>query len=354
MNKEVVQMDSTTAVPFNKFKLPFRLQVEIRRSPKFLLTASTGIVHASNLFESLPKGLFTTLQGIRVLGDINFEINTSIDFAPPDSLLFYAKLTPYNFRLLSYGNEDFSLMNDSLTHIVFVNDSTNKKILLTPENKNFRSFETISTHLKNAVITSEDGGFYGHKGFDLEGFRYALAQNIKQKRMARGGSTITMQLVKNLYLNHSKNLVRKAEEALIVWLIETQHIVEKDRLLEIYLNIIEWGPCINGVAEATEFYKEKEPNELELNEAIFLASIVPKPNYFMYNLDDDFNLKPFMADYYRFVAKKMHERGAITDEELENLIPNVELKGKALEYIRKLLHDNPIDSLNLFTEEDDF
>jgi membrane peptidoglycan carboxypeptidase len=224
-------------------------------------------------------------------------------------------------------------------HTVYVNDTLNKDICLKPESKFFKPIDSISPHLKNAVIVAEDGGFYHHKGFDAEGFRYALAQNIKQKRMARGGSTITMQLVKNLYLNQSKNLIRKAEEALIVWLIETQRIVEKNRILEIYLNIIEWGPCINGATEASEFYFNEEPDMLKLNEAIFLASIIPKPNLFYQNFDSVGNLKPFMADYYNFVAGKMLEREMITQGEFDSLVPNVKLKGRVNEYLLMLNSD---------------
>lgn len=345
LSNSLFAFDSNSTVKLNSFSLPFILRVENRRKPRIQLFTHTGKTPASNLFGSLPKGLFQTLQGIKVRGDIDFELDADINLGKPDSLKFFAKMTPYNFSIISYGNVDFSLLNDSITHTVYVNDSVNKNICLIPENQFYRPIERISPHLKNAILTAEDGGFYSHKGFDPEGFRYALIQNIKQRRMARGGSTITMQLVKNIYLNQSKNLVRKADEALIVWLIETQQIVSKDRILEIYLNIIEWGPCVNGAAEAAKFYFDMDPLELELNEAIFLASIVPKPNLFMQNFDAEGNLREFMTDYYNFIAGKMYERGQITEEEKESLIPNVRLKGKALELIQNRLSNQLADSL---------
>jgi membrane peptidoglycan carboxypeptidase len=179
------------------------------------------------------------------------------------------------------------------------------------------------------VIISEDGGFYYHKGFDAEGFSVALARNIKDRRLARGGSTITMQLVKNLYLNRQKNLVRKAEEALVVWLIETQKLVSKERILEIYLNIIDWGPNINGIDEAARYYFNKEPIDIELNEAIFLAGIIPQPARFMSYFDCDQNLKEYMQDYYNFIGSTMLQRSMITEEELLGLQPSVNINGSA-------------------------
>jgi membrane peptidoglycan carboxypeptidase len=125
------------------------------------------------------------------------------------------------------------------------------------------------------------------------------------------------------------------EEALIVWLIETQRLVEKDRILEIYLNIIDWGPNINGIAEASKFYFDKDPMKLELNEAIFLASIIPNPNNYTSNFDSLGNFKTGKEDYFRFIAQKMQSRGMIAEEECQNLIYGVALKGPAKEYLHR-------------------
>ncbi|HOP02899.1 MAG TPA: biosynthetic peptidoglycan transglycosylase [Tenuifilaceae bacterium] len=339
-NRSQIQLDSTTLAQLNRFEFPFTARLSSNSSLSASISGSTGLFPATNLFESIPKGLFSMLDDLRVRGFLKFDMNSAIDFSQPDSLTFNALLSPIDFRILSYGKTDFRKLNDTLIHYVYVNDSTNKEIPLVTEYKYFRPIEAISPHLKNAVVVAEDGSFFIHKGFDAEGFRYAMAQNIKQNRMARGGSTITQQLIKNLYLNQNKNLVRKAEEVLIAWLIETQNIVDKFRILEIYLNIIEWGPCINGATEASEFYFNKEPDKLQLSEAIFLASIIPKPNLFYQNFDSLGNLKPFMADYYKFVASKMLEREMITQAEFDSLIPNVQLKGRVNDYLLILKNDS--------------
>src|SRR6185436_18879584 len=110
----------------------------------------------------------------------------------------------------------------------------------------------------------------------------SIAQNYKAGKFVRGGSTITMQLVKNVFLSRNKTVARKAEEALIVWLIESNRLVSKERMFEIYLNIVELGPNIYGVNEASRFYFNKKVSELTMSESIFLASLLPRPKWFKY------------------------------------------------------------------------
>ncbi len=106
-------------------------------------------------------------------------------------------------------------------------------------------------------MTSEDGSFFYHNGFNPNAFRESIVTNIKEKRFARGGSTISMQLVKNVFLTRNKTLARKIEEALIVWMIENKNLVSKQRMYEVYLNIIEWGPGIYGINQARQILFRK-------------------------------------------------------------------------------------------------
>ena len=137
-----------------------------------------------------------------------------------------------------------------------------------------------------------------------------------------------MQLVKNVFLNRHKNIARKLEEALIVWLIESQRLTSKERMYEVYLNIIEWGPMVYGAAEASRFYFEKEPADLSVSEAIFLASIIPKPKHFR-------TLRENQLEYYRVIARRLAAKGLMTEEEAETFRPDVQVKGEA----RRLLNE---------------
>ncbi len=313
----------------NSLKVPLDLTIEAGQRTAVAISINTGIFPAKNLFESIPKSLFRNIDNVKVLGDLDFNLNFYIDFSAPENLMFSAKLQPISFKLLSPGKVDFSGLNHNFIHFIPLNDSVYKAVMVDSSSHQFSPLNRISPYLVNAVVISEDGGFFHHKGFDAEGFSFALARNIKDKRLTRGGSTITMQLVKNLYLNRNKTIVRKAEEALIVWLIETQRLVSKERLLEIYLNLIDWGPNINGITEAARFYFDKDPFEINLNEAIFLAGIIPQPSKFMSYFDTDGNLKDYMQSYYNFIGSTMLQRSMISEEQLQSVEPKVSIVGSA-------------------------
>jgi monofunctional biosynthetic peptidoglycan transglycosylase len=133
----------------------------------------------------------------------------------------------------------------------------------------------ISSNLKKAVIAAEDGRFYVHNGVDFYEMKQAFKKNMKAGRFARGGSTITMQLVKNLYFSPTKSLVRKVFEIPLAFKIEKD--LSKDRILEIYLNVIEWGNGIYGAEAASQHYFNKSASNLTNSEAAFLAAIIPNP-----------------------------------------------------------------------------
>ncbi len=131
--------------------------------------------------------------------------------------------------------------------------------------------------LKRAVIVAEDDTFLEHQGYNLRELEESWAKNLKKKKVSRGGSTITMQLVKNLYISKSKNPVRKINE--LVLAMDMEKKLSKERILEIYLNVVEWGDGIFGVTAASRHYFRKEPRSLGAEEAAFLAAILPNPVY---------------------------------------------------------------------------
>ena len=136
-------------------------------------------------------------------------------------------------------------------------------------------FPTIPQLLKDTVRIAEDAGFYWHKGIDFEELKEAIKKNIQEKRYARGGSTITQQLAKNLYLSTKKSLFRKVKEYLIAKKLEKT--LTKDRIFELYLNVIELGPGVFGVQAASNYYFGYSVTELSLEEIIRLVAIFPRP-----------------------------------------------------------------------------
>jgi monofunctional biosynthetic peptidoglycan transglycosylase len=144
--------------------------------------------------------------------------------------------------------------------------------------KQWVPYERISAHLKRAVIAAEDAKFSEHEGFDWEGIQKALEKNQKKGKIVAGGSTISQQLAKNLFLSASKTPWRKAQEAVITLMLEA--VMDKRRILEIYLNIVEWGNGVFGAEAAARHYYSTSAAQLSAEQSARLAVLLPNPRKF--------------------------------------------------------------------------
>jgi monofunctional glycosyltransferase len=142
-------------------------------------------------------------------------------------------------------------------------------------------YNRISVNLKRAVIAAEDSKFLEHDGFDWEGIEKAVEKNLKKGRIVAGGSTISQQLAKNLFLSASRNPLRKVQEAIITVMIEQTW--SKRRILEVYLNVIEWGNGIYGAEAAARRYFKGSSAKLGASQAAHLAAMIPNPRYYETN-----------------------------------------------------------------------
>jgi len=139
-------------------------------------------------------------------------------------------------------------------------------------------YERISPHLKRAIIAAEDAKFVDHEGFDWEGMQKAIEKNQKRGRTVAGGSTISQQLAKNLFLTPIKSYFRKVEEAIITLMLEG--LWSKRRIFEVYLNVIEWGNGVFGAEAAARHYYNTSAAQLGPEQAARLAGMVPNPRYY--------------------------------------------------------------------------
>lgn len=139
----------------------------------------------------------------------------------------------------------------------------------------FVPYQRISSHLKRAIVASEDANFFQHSGFDWDGMRKAHEKNMREGEFVAGGSTITQQLAKNLFLSGERTLWRKAQEAAITVMIEV--IMDKRRILELYLNVIEWGDGVFGAEAAARYHYGASAAQLAPEQAARLAAMVPSP-----------------------------------------------------------------------------
>jgi monofunctional biosynthetic peptidoglycan transglycosylase len=169
----------------------------------------------------------------------------------------------------------------------------------------------ISRYTKWAIILSEDWSFYQHEGLDLEQIQAALAE-MMTAGIFRGASTITQQLVKNLYLSEERTLWRKLNEAILTFKVEG--VLSKNQILEMYLNVIEFGPGVYGISAATAFYFRKSPGQLNPRESAFLAMLLPSPKRYSVSFRKK-KLSRFARKRMEAILKKLRMAKVITREE---------------------------------------
>jgi monofunctional biosynthetic peptidoglycan transglycosylase len=139
-------------------------------------------------------------------------------------------------------------------------------------------YNRISTHLKRAIIAAEDANFSGHEGVDWEALQRAYEKNMKKGKVVAGGSTITQQLAKNLFLSGERSYLRKTQEVVITYMLEA--LMDKERIFEIYLNVVEWGVGVFGAEAAAQHYYGVSAVSLSPAQAARLAVMLPKPRYY--------------------------------------------------------------------------
>ncbi|WP_255563248.1 transglycosylase domain-containing protein [Mucilaginibacter sp. 21P] len=301
-SSSVIHLRKLTANPYIKYTLnPVKI---------YEAKIKTGWQNAQDVFDSFPTGMFESLDGIQVTGKLNYNFNLYLDNSHLDDMVFNSSLQKSNdFRIVRYGKADLGKLNNTFVYVPYEKGKPMPPHTIGPSNPEFTPLNQISPNLRNAVMTAEDPSFYSNRGFVDESIRKSFITNIKEKKFKRGGSTISMQLIKNAFLTRNKTLSRKIEEILIVWLIENNRIMSKNRMLEVYFNIIEWGRGIYGISEASHYYFGKAPSDLTLGESIFLASIVPNPKAGLYAFEADGTLRQRLHGYFNLIGRLMAKRG---------------------------------------------
>lgn len=183
------------------------------------------------------------------------------------------------------------------------------------------ALDDMPQYLVQAVILSEDANFLTHHGFDKEIIRLAIIENWEAGKFVRGAGTIPMQLMRNIYLHLGKQADRKLAEIALTWIAEETNLIDKSTQLELYINLIEWGPEIYGIRQAAQYYFHKTPSKLTVDESIFLAAIIPNPRYYAHLLEADGSLTPYAQEYYDSMRWMLYEGDFIGEEWLEAEYP---------------------------------
>ncbi len=351
IGENFVSLDSTSTVFLRDASMHPFLKYTLSPHKIYEMKIAAKEQDAQAIFDSFPLGLFESLEGIKVQGKLKYNLDFYLDTKNPDSVKFNSTLTPTNFKVLEFGKIDFQKISSDFVYTPYEYGKPMRNIIIGPSNANFTRLNDISANFKNALLTAEDPSFFRHKGFVEESIRSSIAVNFKEKKFKRGGSTISMQLVKNVFLSRKKTLVRKAEEILIVWLIENNRLVSKERMLEVYFNIIEMGNNVYGVGEASRYYFGKSPAELSVGEGLFLTNIVPKPKVALYKFQGDGGLKGYLLPYFKFIGNTMARRGLTPSDSSGYGFYNVRLRESLRQYL--LPDSTTIDTNAVDIDEDD-
>ena len=342
-----VAIDSSSTIQLNQIKCHPFVSYNNEKDRIYTLKVDIPKMKAQQYINSLPAGLFTHFVGMEATGNFDYHLNLIFNKDKPNSVVFDSKLYKENLIITKYGEANLNKLNGEFTYRAIINNTPQRGILVGANNPKYTPLNQISPYLQKCVLTTEDPSFFSHRGFIKEAFKQSIVKNIKTRKFSRGGSTISMQLIKNAFLTREKTLSRKLEEILLVYILENNRIVSKERMLEVYFNIIEWGPNVYGIGEAAEFYFQKTPSELTLNECLYLANIIPSPKKFMYQFNTEGNLKPFANSRDKQLKNIMMRRGLITTEDTINQLP-IHISGNARSFI-KIVEENPaaIDSTSI-------
>jgi hypothetical protein len=229
---------------------------------QLLSTSGLSVAESLGMAPGGDHGLGSATIDVRVHGRLSdpasLSVSQKIGFTPP------RQMPPAIMRLRG----DFIFSSDE-------GAGPHRPIDVSPASADFIALRDVPPLFVRTLLIAEDAGFYGHRGIDLRELPTALLTNWSRGGSARGASTITQQLAKNLFLSRDKQLGRKLEELAITFLLESA--LGKDRILEIYLNIIEWGPGLRGLRLASQTYFGREPQALTPTEMAFLVAIIPGP-----------------------------------------------------------------------------
>ncbi|MDR7372956.1 biosynthetic peptidoglycan transglycosylase [Flavobacterium aquidurense] len=347
LGDDFISIDSTSTMQLNKIKVKPYVSYNTEKDTVYTLKVNIPKMKAQDFIVSLPDGLFTHFQGMEATGNFDYKLDFKFNKNKPNTLVFDSKMNKEDLRITKYGEANLNKLNGEFVYRAIIQNVQQRPILVGNANPNYTPLDQISPYLRKCVLTTEDPSFFSHRGFINEAFKQSILKNIRTKKFSRGASTISMQLIKNVFLTREKTLSRKLEEILLVYILENNRIASKERMLEVYFNIIEWGPNVYGIGEASHFYFQKPPSALNVDECLYLATIIPKPRKFMYQFNEQGNLKDYAVKNQKFLKNLMFRRGLLMPEDTIGQLP-VYISGNARSLIKIKAPDStavPIDSL---------
>lgn len=307
------------------------LNVEIPKTP------------CQDLLAAAPAALLPQLQDLRLGGTFALHSRVALDTSDLTKTEVEWEFNNRCKVLRTPPEVDPKQFREPFQHFVMEADGRATEFTTGPSTELWVALNEITPHMETGLIVCEDSRFFKHDGFDNKAIRDSILSNLKKGHFVRGGSTLSMQLAKNLYLGREKTLSRKLQEAAFTLLLEER--LSKEDILELYLNVVEFGPDIYGIRNASMHYFNSHPGELSLAQAMFLASILPNPKAKHFQADG--TLKPRWAKHLQYLLRVAHKIHRIGDEELEAGMKEQLVFGQATPNVSSdFLFGTPIYDLN--------
>jgi hypothetical protein len=277
------------------------------------LRAQMAKSRCQDVLAAVPAGLLDELASIELAGDIAGKLEVHVDAQDLDATKVDFDIDDACKFVSAPPLLDLMRFEQPFIHRVLEPDGTTFEMETGPGTPAWTPIELISPFMVQAVVAHEDGRFFGHHGFAEPEIAVALSRNLKAHAFKFGASTITMQLVKNVFLHRDKLLARKVQEALITWWLEQQW--DKRRILQLYLNVIEYGPALYGIRNAAFHYFGTIPANLTPAQSAFLACVLPSPKTFHEQYEKG-QLSPSMKNRMATFLKHMAYKNKIDAEAL--------------------------------------
>jgi hypothetical protein len=279
------------------------------------------------MLDSVPKGLVAKLQGMRLAGSYALRGRADCDTAHLDHGFVLDWDVANTCRVVEApAAVAIERFRGPFRRTAYDPEGRPISIETGPGTPDWVPLTAISKFMETAVLTTEDGGFHRHHGFDHEAIRNSIRENLRRKRFVRGASTLSMQLAKNLYLDRGKNLARKLQEAVLTTYLEQE--LTKEQILELYLNVVEFGPMIYGIGPAARYYFSASPRELSLGQALYVSSLLPNPKVQHFGAGGV--VTPTWMSYLRKLMKIARDRDHLTDEELDEGLRETVVRGSPM------------------------
>jgi hypothetical protein len=353
-------IDKTSRSWFNHLHFSNSLGFHFGKQPSIKVELDLASAPLENLLKSFTSFRYKELYTATYLGVFGFTSVLEISLHPPVNYNFQVNVNN-DLQMTDAGRLDLNYLKQSFLHTVYKDGNSQRQIVAGISNPDFVPLASMPTHLKKAIVFSEDRNFYAHKGIDIQGIGLAIVTNLATRKISRGGSTITMQLMRNLFLNYERGIYKKVEEILLSWLTESVFKISKDRMLEIYLNIIEFAPGVYGISEASRFYFSKHPRALTLAESLMIVYIIPRPKFFLEALKSgSLILVENLRKHFENMAAEMLQMKVISKEAFHDLqlqyevvfangLGKIQLKGNPI-HLHPVLHETYKKAFNIWVQ----